>query len=123
MQPGGQHDFDLGSEFHFQLIEAGLVKLRGEALHAEKATGLIDQRRHLFPAGYRPPGVIIRIPDGGEVNAEGNIRVISEEVHGVVSPRAGDHQAGGTHHAFVQRANDGFIHRIAHAKIIRIEDQ
>jgi hypothetical protein len=48
---------------------------------------------------------------------------MGKKAHGVQRPRTRCHEACGTNNTFLQRAHNRRIHRVAHAKIIGIDDQ
>ena len=122
-KPGCQYDFDLRSEFHFQLIKPDLSQKFRHLFKVVEISRFINQGWHLFPGDYWSPTVTDPFGYSSEVNAKGDFGVICEETHGVQSPGAGRHQGGGADYTFIQYTKDCLIHRMAHPKIIGVDDQ
>jgi hypothetical protein len=57
------------------------------------------------------------------VNAEGDIGIVYEEAPGVYCPGARSHQARGTDQACLERPDYRCIDRMAHPKIIGVDEQ
>jgi hypothetical protein len=57
------------------------------------------------------------------VNTKWNIGMALEEMHTVYRPWARYHQARGVDYTLIQRSYDGFVDRVAHPKIISVDDQ
>src|SRR5260370_35022672 len=86
-------------DLDFQLGELGLSQQFGDAFIAIEKASLIDQRGHLFPGGERPPPIKGHIADDGQVNTEGNLRMVREQLHGMQRPGTRNHQGRRTDHA------------------------
>jgi hypothetical protein len=57
------------------------------------------------------------------MNAKGNFGMVCEEMHGMQSPGAGDHQTCRTKHAFLERTEYSLINRMTHPEIIGVDNQ
>src|SRR5260370_25471065 len=118
-----KHCLNLRPEFDFQLEELGLSQKFGDAFYMVEKASLIDQGWHLFPGGERPPPIMDYIADDGQVNTEGNSRMVREQMHGMQSPGARNHQARRTAPAFLDCAKRRLIARMRPPKIISVDDQ
>src|SRR5205807_8117440 len=78
-----QHCLNLRPEFDFQLGELHLSQKFGDAFITVEKASLIDQGGNLFPVGERPPPIKGHIADDGQVNTEGNSRMVREYLHGM----------------------------------------
>src|SRR6266702_4160137 len=83
-----QYGLDLRPKFHFQFRELCLSQKFGDAFYIVEKASLIDQGGHLVPGGERPPPIMDQIADDGQVNTEGKIRMVREQMHGMQSPGA-----------------------------------
>jgi len=122
-KPSRQHGLDLRPKFHFQFRELCLSQKFGDVFYRVEKASLIDQGGHLFPGGERPPPIMDQIADDGQVNTEGNIRMVREQMHGMQSPGARNHQARRTDHAFLECAKRRLIACMRPPQIISVDDQ
>ena len=118
-----KHCLNLRPEFDFQLGELHLSQKFGDAFIAVEKASLIDQGEHLFPAGERSPPIQGHIADDGQVNPEGNLRMLREHLHGMQRPGTGNHQGRRTDHAFLERTQNARIASMGPPEIIGVDDQ
>ncbi len=111
------------SPLPFQLIEPGLSQKFGHAFESIEMARLINQGGHFVPAGQWSPTIIDGITDDRQMNAEGNIGIFCEQMHGVYGPGTGNHQGCRTDHTFLERAKDSCIGGVTHPKIVGVYDQ
>src|SRR6266849_8084178 len=71
-----KYSLNLRPEFDFQLGELDLSQKFGDAFIPVEKASLIDQGWYLLLGGERPPPVQGHIADDGQVNTEGNIRMV-----------------------------------------------
>jgi len=57
------------------------------------------------------------------MNAEGNVRMTCQEVHGMQRPGTRYHQGRGTEQSIGKGTEDRRVDRVAHPKIICVDDQ
>src|SRR5229473_1158727 len=118
-----QNCFNLRPELDFQLREFDLTQKFGDVFDMVKKASLIDQGWHLFPGSERPPPIMDHVADGGQVNTEGNIRMVPEHLHGMQSPGTRNHQGRRTDHAFLERTHNALITRMSPSEIISVDYQ